>query len=170
MESHSLSPDLPLSQSPQSSNTSLEILQLDSDHQSALSDAESELSEALDDVPAFESEKGLLKWLEVGKTKLQSILSKMHPRSPGDLTASQKWGLPRRLTQIISDGLRSAKKQRRMEKGLCHGLKRVQHRNKLPLHQKCVFRWNRDRSCRDISAHHHGARPLAAPASHNGGG
>jgi hypothetical protein len=42
-----------------------------------LSDAESELSEALDDVPAFESEKGLLKWLEVGKTKLQSILSKM---------------------------------------------------------------------------------------------
>jgi hypothetical protein len=34
----------------------------------------SDLSEALGDVPAFESEKGLLSWLDVGKKKLQKIL------------------------------------------------------------------------------------------------
>ncbi|KAF7335627.1 hypothetical protein MVEN_02217600 [Mycena venus] len=68
--------------SPEDSEVSSNDMQIDlttSDCASTVSLENSDLSEALGDVPAFESENSLLAWLDVGKRRLQKILERKQP-------------------------------------------------------------------------------------------
>ncbi|KAF7333551.1 hypothetical protein MSAN_02420000 [Mycena sanguinolenta] len=76
-EDPSLTPDSSRPTSPEDSEQSVDEFPVDlaiSDHESVVSSEDSDLSEAVGDVPVFESENGLLAWLEVGKERLKKIL------------------------------------------------------------------------------------------------
>ncbi|KAJ7455738.1 hypothetical protein FB451DRAFT_1184035 [Mycena latifolia] len=70
-------------------DSEMELLSQNSDHESTVPSEDSALSEALDDVPAFESEAGLLAWLDVGKKQLKKLLDRMKEKSTG---ATKKLG------------------------------------------------------------------------------
>ncbi|KAJ7696258.1 hypothetical protein B0H17DRAFT_1131048 [Mycena rosella] len=81
-DSRTPSPDPLRSHSPTSSTDNSQtqsIASQPSRHASEVSSTDSILSEVVDDVPTFESERGLLKWLDGGKKHLQKILGSLKP-------------------------------------------------------------------------------------------
>ncbi|KAJ7439832.1 hypothetical protein FB451DRAFT_1415486 [Mycena latifolia] len=69
------------SPTPSISDSTMDIAPDQSDKESEVLLEDSALSEALDDIPVFESESGLLRWLEVGKQRFKAILSKIKDKT-----------------------------------------------------------------------------------------